>query len=103
MWIDALYIRNVMLAPQAPARLTSVAFGLMAIAAYRLGFQHICLLAAGRGPLPEKYEGDLIGYAIWPKSGLDADVASVELDRSPHPALMNAATVQDVRKNAPGW
>lgn len=103
MWIDALYIRNVMLAPQAPPRLTSVAFGLMAIAAYRLGFQHISLLAAGGGPLRETSEDDLIGYAVWPKLGFDAEVASVELDRFPNPALTSAATVQDVRKNAPGW
>ena len=103
MWIDSLYVRNVMLASQAPARLTSVAFGLMAIAAYRLGFQHISLLAAGSGPLHETNEEDLIGYAVWPKFGFDAEVADVELDRFPHPALVGATTVQDVRKNAPGW
>ncbi|MET0265197.1 MAG: hypothetical protein ABW202_06245 [Duganella sp.] len=103
MWIDAVYIRNIMLAPQAPARVTSIAFGLMAIAAYRLGFQHISLLAAGSGPLHETSEDDFIGYAIWPRFGFDAEVARVELDRFPHRTLTGAATVQDVRKNAPGW
>lgn len=64
MWIDALYLRNVMLASHAPRRLITVAFGLMAIAAYRLGFRHISLFGAGRGPLPKYEEAGLIGYAV---------------------------------------
>lgn len=85
LWIDALYIRNVLLVPHAPSRLTSVAFGLMAIAAYRLGFEHISLLAAGNGPLRKKIDDAFVGYAVWPKFGFDADVAAVELDRFPTP------------------
>lgn len=41
--VDALYIRRLVLADDAPERLATVAFGLMAISAYRLGFDHISL------------------------------------------------------------
>jgi hypothetical protein len=103
MWIDALYIRNVMLAPHAPRRLISVGFGLMAIAAYRLGFKQISLFAAGCGPLPTDYADTMVGYMVWPKFGFDAQVVPVELDRFPNRALLRAATIQDVRSAAPGW
>ena len=39
--VDALYIRRLVLADDAPERLATVAFGLMAISAYRLGFDSI--------------------------------------------------------------
>lgn len=45
----------------------------------------------------------LIGYMVWPKFGFDAPVVPVELHRFPVPAIMKAATVQDVRNIAPDW
>lgn len=103
MWIDALYVRSILLARQAPRRLISVAFGFMAITAYRLGFTGISLLGAGRGPLPAADTDAMVGYAVWPKFGFDAPVAPVELDRFPNSALYRTTTIQDVRKAAPGW
>ena len=103
LWIDALHIDNLILAPQAPMRLATIAFGLMTIAAYRLGFQHISLYAAGRGPLRNDDPDAMIGYAVWPKFGFDAPVFPVELNRFPHPALARASTVQDVLNAVPGW
>lgn len=103
IWSDALYIRNIMLAPHAPHRLTSVAFGFMAIAAYRLRFKHISLFAAGRGAPGGDHTDAMAGYMVWPKFGFDAPVVPVELDRFPTRALSRAATVQDVRRLAPGW
>lgn len=103
IWLDALYVQTMMLATHAPRRLITVAFGLMAIAAYRLGFQVISLFGAGRGPLTHNDEDALVGYAVWPKFGFDAEVLPVELDRFPAPALHHAATIQEVRQAAPGW
>lgn len=39
--VDTLYIRRLMLTGEAPERLATVAFALMAISACRLGFRHI--------------------------------------------------------------
>lgn len=101
LWIDALHISNMMLAPTAPARLTTVAFGLMAVTAYRLGFHHISLYAAGRGPLLDMDPDAMVGYAVWPKFGFDASIHPVELNR--FPALSQLGTVQDIRRTIPGW
>lgn len=103
LWVEALYIRSIMLAADAPPRLITVAFGFMAIAAYRLGFKFISLYGAGRGPLPRADADGLVGYAVWPRFGFDAEVLPVELDRFPDPALRHATTIQDVRKTSPGW
>ena len=103
IWLDALYVQFIMLAAHAPRRLITVAFGFMAIAAHRLGFQVISLFGAGRGPLKHDDEETLVGYAVWPKFGFDAKVLAVELDRFPDPTLHHAATIQDVRQAAPGW
>lgn len=103
IWIDALYVQSIMLAAHAPRRLMTVAFGFMAIAAYRLGFRFIDLYAASRGPLPHNTEEAMVGYAVWPKFGFDAEILPVELQRFPHRALQRAATIQDVRKAVPGW
>lgn len=51
IWIEGLHISQLMLAPHTPHRLATIAFGLMAIEAYRLGFHQIQLYATGRGPL----------------------------------------------------
>lgn len=103
LWVDALFVRNIMLAADAPRRLMTVAFGFMAIAAYRLGFELITLYGAGRGPLSLAGADGLVGYAVWPRFGFDAEVFPVELDRFPKPALRHATSIQDVRKAAPGW
>jgi len=103
MWLDALYIRRLMLAHNAPERMATVSFGLMAITAYRLGFQRISLFAAGRGPLEPNDPDTYIGYDVWPKFGFDAPVIPAELNRFPMPQLDSACTVQDVIAAAPEW
>ena len=103
IWMTGLHISRMMLSAYAPERLATVAFGLMAIDAYRLGFQHINLFAAGHGPLDEKDDDALIGYAIWPKFGFDAAVLPVELHRFPDARLKHARSVQDVLAAAPEW
>lgn len=53
MRVEALHVQRFLLASTAPEHLGTVAFGLMAINAYRLGFEYISLFAAGRGPLKQ--------------------------------------------------
>jgi hypothetical protein len=81
--VDALYIQRLMLAPDAPERLATVAFGLMAIAAYRRGFRHSALLAAGNGPVDPVDPDGLVGFAVWPKFGFDASLHPAELNAAP--------------------
>ncbi|MES2076636.1 MAG: hypothetical protein V4462_13560 [Pseudomonadota bacterium] len=81
--IDALYIRRLMLAGDAPERLATVAFGLMAISAYRLGFNHISLFAAGNGPIDPDDPDGFVGFAVWPKFGFDAPLVPAELNMAP--------------------
>lgn len=101
--VDALYIRRLMLAADAPERLATVSFGLMAISAYRLGFDHIMLFAAGNGPIdPDDPEG-LVGFAVWPKFGFDAILHPAELNAAPSEALRECGTVQDVIATDPDW
>lgn len=61
--IDALNLSRVMLVTDAPERLCTVSFALLACTAYRMGFAEVTLFAAGRGyggaPLNED---DLVGY-----------------------------------------
>ncbi|MET0267664.1 MAG: hypothetical protein ABW202_18870, partial [Duganella sp.] len=47
IWIEGLHINQLMLTPHTSERLATIAFGLMAIEAYRLGFHQIQLYAAG--------------------------------------------------------
>jgi len=47
--IDALNLSRVMLNNDAPERLCTVAFSLLACTAYRKGFDEVTLFAAGRG------------------------------------------------------
>jgi hypothetical protein len=101
--VDALYIRRLILADDAPERLATVAFGLMAISAYRLGFDHISLFAAGNGPIdPEDPEG-FVGFAVWPKFGFDVPLEPAELNMAPFEALRACRTVQDVIAVDPDW
>jgi hypothetical protein len=103
LWMTGLHINRVMLSPQAPERFTTVAFGRMAIDAYRLGFRHINLFAAGHGPLDHADDDALIGYAIWPKFGFDAPVLPAELYRFPDARLKHASSVQDIIGAVPEW
>ena len=101
--VDALYIRRLMLEADAPERLATVSFGLMAIAAYRLGFDHIMLFAAGNGPIdPDDLDG-FVGFVVWPKFGFDAPLHPAELNAAPTEALRACQTVQDVIATDPDW
>jgi hypothetical protein len=98
--LDALYVAALYLSPDAPDRLGTVCVGLMAVSAYRLGFQRIRLFAAGRGPVdPEGY----IGFDFWPKVGFDAPLLPVDLNRSGAQHLRGCQSIQDVRQRDPAW
>jgi hypothetical protein len=101
--IDALYIRRLILAGDAPARLATVSFGLMAISAYRLGFDHITLFAAGNGPIDPDDADGFVGFAVWPKFGFDAMLDPAELNAAPSEVLRACRTVQDVIAVDPSW
>lgn len=94
--LDALHIGRMMLAPDAPARLGTIAFGLMAVTAYRLGFSYISLFAAGHVPLCEQHSEALVGYAVWPKFGFDTALEPVDLNRFSSVKLGACRGVQDV-------
>ena len=101
MRLDSIHLARIMLSPDAPARLCSVAIGLMACTAYRYGFKRLTLFAGGSGPLPGQPEaGDLIGYFIWPKFGFDAPLIAADLNMWPQ--LQGCSSVLDViaRDNA---
>ncbi len=101
--VDALYIRRLILAADAPERLATVSFGLMVITAYRLGFNHIDLFAAGNGPIDPDDPDGFVGFAVWPKFGFDAALHPVELSGAPSEALRACKTVQDVIATDPDW
>lgn len=100
--IDALNLSRVMLVADAPERLCTVSFALLACTAYRLGFAEVTLFAAGRGygsaPLDEE---DLVGYQVWPKFGFDAPLVAADLNRNP--LLAHCHSVQDVLAIDAGW
>ena len=101
--VDALHIRRLMLAGDAPERLATVAFGLMAISAYRLGFGHISLFAAGNGPIDPDDPDGFVGFAVWPKFGFDSLLEPAELNMAPSEALRACRTVQEVIAVDPDW
>ncbi|NHZ80452.1 hypothetical protein F2P44_14385 [Massilia sp. CCM 8695] len=103
VWCAALHIGRMMLRPDAPARLCTVAFGMMAVTAYRLGFDHIQLYAAGRGPLHQNDPDAYIGYRVWPKFGFDAPVNAAEMSRHPVVSMHGLRTVQEVVACTPAW
>lgn len=103
MLMEDLYVRRMMLAESAPKRMGTVAFGLMAVTAYRLGFGRIGLFAAGCGPLLTTDGYGFIGYHVWPKFGFDAPVEAVELNRDPVEGLAACHSVQDILALAPAW
>lgn len=101
--VNALYIRRLVLADDAPERLATVAFGLMAILAYRLGFDTISLFAAGNGAIDPDDADGLVGFAVWPKFGFDAPLDPAELQMAPSEILPACRTVQEVIAVAPDW
>lgn len=103
MRAEALHVQRFLLAATAPEHLGTVAFGLMAINAYRLGFEYISLFAAGHGPLTQRDVDAFVGFNVWPKLGFDAPVTPVELNRCPLTELIGAQTVQDIIAVAPQW
>lgn len=103
LYVDALYIRRLVLAGDAPERLATVAFGLMAISAYRLGFDHISLFAAGNGPIDPDDPNGFVGFAVWPKFGFDATLEAADLNMAPSEALRACRTVQEVIAVDPEW
>lgn len=101
--VDACYIRRLMLAGDAPERLATVAFGLMAITAYRMGFDHISLFAAGNGPIDPDDPDGFVGFAVWPKFGFDEPLEPAELNAAPSEVLHACRTVQEVIAADPDW
>lgn len=101
--VDALYVRRLMLLADAPSRLATVSFGLMAISAYRHGFHHISLMAAGDGPVDPGEDDRFVGYAVWPKFGFDAPLEPVDLNAAPTVALRACRSVQEVISVDPAW
>jgi hypothetical protein len=82
--LQSLHLVRVMLNEGAPQRFCTVAFGLMACTAYRLGFTKITLFAGGNGPPPDELEeGDLVGYMVWPKFGFDAELSAADVNSAP--------------------
>lgn len=100
---DALHIGSMMLTPRTPPRFCTVAFGLMAVSAYRLGFSHIQLYAAGRGPLRSDDPEALVGYSVWPKLGFDAAVHAAEMSLHPDTSMHGLRTVQAILARSPAW
>ncbi|WP_256081283.1 hypothetical protein [Massilia sp. YIM B04103] len=100
--LNALHLARVMLDDYAPARLGTVAFGLMACTAYRFDFSKITLFAAGRGKRGHTVGADdKIGYQVWPKLGFDALLAPADLNAEPQ--LARCHSVQDVMQIDPLW
>lgn len=100
--IDALRLSRILLVPDAPARLCTVGFGLMACTAYRLGFGEITLYAAGNGNSGRVPDDDaMVGYFVWPRFGFDAALDPVDLNGAPH--LAKCSSVQDVLAIDAAW
>lgn len=100
--LDSLHLARIMLDSDAPARLCTVAFGLMVCTAYRRGFKQVTLFAGGNGPPPVDLEdGDLIGYLVWPKFGFDAQLIPADLNGEPR--LRHCHSVLDVVRADSDW
>lgn len=98
--IDHIFFRED---DDVPDRLGTAGFVLLAVAAYRLGFRKISLLAGGGAP---KFWADwdiqgMIGYHVWPKFGFDAPVRAEEV--ADVPELADCRTVQAVVARDPIW
>jgi hypothetical protein len=96
-----LYVRRLILEQDAPERFCTVAFGLMAVTAYKLEFDKITLFAAGCGPIEADDPDELVGFLVWPKLGFDAPLNAVDLQGADH--LQHCRSVQDVMEIDPVW
>jgi hypothetical protein len=87
----------------APARLSTVAVGLMMVAAYKNDYDRVTLLAGGGAAqfAAEWSIPDMIGYFVWPKFGFDAPVEPSELVGNPQ--LANCTSVQEVITLDSAW
>jgi hypothetical protein len=103
LWIDSWREPGAALAQSAPSCFMCVAFGFMAITAYRLGLTRIGVIGSGQGEFLGEDVGPSKDYAVWPKFGFDAAVSAAEIDRYPERALHRATSIQDVRRAVPGW
>ena len=101
--IESLYVQRIMLNVLAPKYFCTVAFGLMAITAYRHGFRKISLFAAGSGKELAADPDTLAGYDVWPKFGFDAPLMRVDLQRNALHALKDCQSVQEVLAIVPQW
>lgn len=93
----AVHVDHFYLHQHAPDYLGTITFALCAIAAHRLGFSTISLIAGGG----HGYAPAMIGYKYWPKLGFDAPIELGELENVPR--LQHYRTVQDVIAADPGW
>ena len=100
--IDALNLSRVMLKDDAPERFCTVAFGLQACTALRLGFAEVTVFAGGRGYGALALDkDDLVGYQVWPKFGFDAPLQAVDLNREPR--FVDCQCVQDIVELDAEW
>lgn len=91
--ITNLHIDRFFLAEDAVPGLGSVSFALSAIAAYKLGFTSITLIAAGGKRFHKKH----VGYKVWPRFGFDAPVD--ETDVCEDARFSSYTRVQEVMAN----
>lgn len=100
--VDSLHLARMMLTTDAPVRLCTVAFGLMACTAYQFGFNKITLFAAGNGPRKGmSAPDDYVGYLVWPKLGFNAPLVPADLNEES--GLAHCKSVQDVLQTMPHW
>jgi hypothetical protein len=99
--VSNLHVRRLMLDPGTPKRWATIAFGLMAVTAYRFEFHEITLFAAGDGPVAPDDPDEFVGFLVWPKFGFDAPLAPVDLQGAEH--LQHCRSVQDVVEVDPDW
>lgn len=98
--LNCLRLKRIVLDAAAPDRLATIAFGLMACTAYRLGFTKITLFAAGQGPIDAPDE--MVGYQVWPKFGFDAELTAADLNAAPG-HLRHCRSVLEVTTTDAQW
>lgn len=101
--VNALFTRRLMLAEKARERLDTIAFGLMALTAYRLGFDCIALLAAGVGRIDPAKNGGFVGIRRMAKARWDAGPNPAERSAAPTAALRVCRLVQPRIAIDPRW
>ena len=96
-----LHLGQIVLDPCVPEKFCTIAYGLMAITAYKYSFKQITLFAAGHGAQTQGLHSDMIGYRIWPKFGFDAPLMPVDLQVAPQ--LSHCRSVQQVLATDACW